>query len=1740
SGSITGSYNSSTGVLSISGNASLANYQAALRSVTYENTSDDPSTATRTISFITNDGSINSNTLTRNISVSADNDPPILQSPTTTALPYTENNGAVAILNDITVQDWDNTNLSGATVTISANFNDGEDRLRFTSSGGITGSYNSSTGVLSISGNASLANYQAALRSVTYENTSDNPSTATRTISFITNDGSINSNTLTRNISVSADNDPPILQSPTTTALPYTENDGAVTILNDITVQDWDNTNLSGATITISTNFINNQDRINFTPSGGITGSYNSSTGVLSLSGNSSLSNYQTALRSVTYENTSSHPNTTTRTISFVVNDGIINSNILTRNISLSAANDPPVIQSSITTPLNYIENDGALSILTDITVLDVDNTNLSSATITISSNFYSSEDQLDFTSSNNITGAFNPTTGILLLTGTASLANYQTVLRSVTYENISNNPNTAVRTISFVVNDLTDFSNTLSRNISLSAENDPPILQIPTTTALNYAENDGAVTIFHDITVQDVDNTYLSSATVSISANFSSGEDHLNFTSTDNITGSFNSTTGILSLSGNASLTNYQTLLRSVTYENSSSDPNTAARTISLVVNDGTLNSNNLTRDISVSAENDAPVIQSPTTTTLAYTENDGAIAILNNITVQDVDNTYLSSATVTISANFHNTEDLLSYSPAGSITGSFNSATGILSLSGFASLAFYRTVLRSVTYENSSDNPNTATRTITFVANDGSDYSNTISRNISLSAENDPPALQSPTATALSYTENDGPVTIFNNIALQDVDNTNLISATITISANFNNTEDRLSYNPTSGISGSFNTTTGILTLTGNTTLLNYQTALRSVTYENTSETPVTSPRNISFYINDGQSTSNTLIRTINISSINDDPVANDFMTSTRENQAVNIPIENFTSDADGNLDYNSLVIISPPAHGSVEINSDTHEIIYTPVNGYSGSDTFTYQICDTNDACDEGTLTITISDQAPSAIDDNFTIAEDTPHNLNVLGNDTDPQNNLDGSSLRIVSFPSHGDATITNNSNDYFINYSPALDYNGADTFIYEVCDDDGYCDLAIVTLTISALNDPPIVANDTITISEDTQATINILLNDNDAKDDGNIDISSLQITIAPDHGIAELNQAGNIIYSPDINYSGTDQLTYSIRDYGYPAPGITGSATVHIIINEKNDAPASQDDVYTIQEDTSVEFNVLANDSDSDDMIDPGSLTITSPPSHGDASVNTSNYTISYIPQENYNGPDSFTYRIADPEGLTSLANVTITITPMNDKPTAENDYALALEETAISIPVAENDTDIDDNLDIGNITIINNPDHGSATVEPGTGSISYTPDPNYYGADSFDYRICDTAGACDTATVYIEVTSGNVAPWTQSDYHSMIEDEFTDIYPAQNDTDPNNNLDLTSLSIAQEPMHGEAVVNSTNSLISYIPHKDYTGMDTIIYRICDLGQPSMCATDTIFITILPVNDAPIAQNDTAYIYDGTRETIDVMLNDTDPEMDVLSITLHPDSPELTGELTLLGELFEYTALPGYYNTTDRFIYQVCDTQGLCDTASVILILKPTDSDGDHIPDAIETLDINTDNDATPDYLDEDSDEDGISDQIEGGMTDPSVKQPTDTDNDGIPDYRDTDSDNDQIPDAEEGTDDCDQDGIPNYRDDFDDCEERLDVPDTFSPNGDGINDAFLIPGASELQNDELYIYNRWGGLVYESKDYDNTWMGKSSASLLGSEELTEGTYFYVYKPNNKRQVIKGTIYIKR
>jgi gliding motility-associated-like protein len=199
---------------------------------------------------------------------------------------------------------------------------------------------------------------------------------------------------------------------------------------------------------------------------------------------------------------------------------------------------------------------------------------------------------------------------------------------------------------------------------------------------------------------------------------------------------------------------------------------------------------------------------------------------------------------------------------------------------------------------------------------------------------------------------------------------------------------------------------------------------------------------------------------------------------------------------------------------------------------------------------------------------------------------------------------------------------------------------------------------------------------------------------------------------------------------------------------------------------------------------------------------------------------------------------------------------------------------------------------------------------------------------------------------------------------------------------------------------------------------------------------------------------------------------------------------------------------------------------------------------RDLNSDQDCILDAVEAGDANaavfpadSDSDLIPNFLDPDSDDDEIDDCEEAG-TDPN--SPVDSDGDGIPDYMDSDSDNDGVADLVEGNGDCDSDGNPNYTDFGDNCRILVDIPQGFSPNQDEINDRFVIPDLFRYPQNTLKIYNRWGVLVYEKANYDNTWNGKAENPLYGEEELPVGTYFYLLDLGLDQEPIRGYVYLNR
>ena len=674
---------------------------------------------------------------TSTITIAAVDDPPLFIG-SGGSIGYTENDPATVIDNGIALGDIETSIFHGATVQITGHYASGQDVLGFTAQSGISGSWDASTGTLTLTGDASTAGYQAALRSVTYLNNSDNPDTNTRTVTFTISDGTT-PESLHRDITITAINDAPTL-TPSGTPLAYTENDPATAVDGGIALADPDATPLNGATIQITGHYVNGQDVLGFTNQSGIIASWDASNGILTLSGNASSADYQAALRSVTYANSSDNPDTANRTVTFTINDGTGDVSAA-QTIGLTAVNDAPTLTPS-GTPLAYTENDPATAVDGGIALADPDATPLNGATIQITGHYVNGQDVLGFTNQSGIIASWDASNGILTLSGNASSADYQAALRSVTYANSSDNPDTANRTVTFTINDGTgDVSAT--QTIGITAVNDAPTLT-SSGTPLAYTENDPATVIDSGITISDPDATPLSSATVLITGHYVNGQDVLGFTTPSGVTGitaSWDASNGILTLSGNASSADYQAALRSVTYANSSDNPDTANRTVTFTINDGT-GDVSAAQTIGLTAVNDAPTL-TPSGTPLAYTENDPATAVDGGIALADPDATPLNGATIQITGHYVNGQDVLGFTNQSGIIASWDASNGILTLSGNASSADYQAALRSVTYANSSDNPDTANRTVTFTINDGTgDVSAT--QAIGITAVNDAPTWQ------------------------------------------------------------------------------------------------------------------------------------------------------------------------------------------------------------------------------------------------------------------------------------------------------------------------------------------------------------------------------------------------------------------------------------------------------------------------------------------------------------------------------------------------------------------------------------------------------------------------------------------------------------------------------------------------------------------------------------------------------------------------------------------------------------------------------------------------------------------------------------------------------------------------------------------------------------------------------------------------------------------------------------
>lgn len=666
-------------------------------------------------------------------------------------------------------------------------------------------------------------------------------------------------------------------------------------------------------------------------------------------------------------------------------------------------------------------------------------------------------------------------------------------------------------------------------------------------------------------------------------------------------------------------------------------------------------------------------------------------------------------------------------------------------------------------------------------------------------------------------------------------------------------------------------------------------------------------------------------------------------------------------------------------------------------TSADGSFSTQAFTIAVSDVNEF---DTTAISDSNAAANAVNENA--ANGTPVGISVSASDADATNNAitysldDNAGGRFAVDAATGVVTVADGS---------LLDYESATshTITARATSSDGSFSTTVFTIAVLPVNDNvPVAADDSFSVNEDgtlNVAAAGLLTNDSD----GDGDPLTAALVTGPSNGSLVLNSDGSFAYTPNADFFGTDTFTYRAND------GVNNSniATVTITVAEINDAPVANDDAAATNEDNVASGNVLTNDTDADNLDglagndDTLTATLVTGPTNGSLVLNADG-SWTYTPNANFFGSDSFTYRAVDSDGATSnVATVAIAVNEINDAPVANDDVAVTTEDTPVSGNVLTNDSDTD-NLDglIGNedtlsAVLVSGPTNGSVVLNA-DGSWTYSPNADFNGSDSFAYQALDSRGAVSNiATVSLVIGDVNDAPVNNAPGTAIGDEDASLVFSAANgnavtvsDVDVGGGL----LGVRLSATHGTLTLGSTTNLVfvlgdgnadqdmifagtpaelnaaldglTFTPDPNYNGSASIEITTRDMGNSGtggeLTDTDTIGITVRPVNDVPVATSESYSVSPSTPLAVaapGLLSNDSDIDGDPLQVVL-VTGPSFGSIVIAADGSFVYTP-QGVPFETDSFSYRVTDGQGNSNVAVVTItmsasgpiVLTPTDPD---------------------------------------------------------------------------------------------------------------------------------------------------------------------------------------------
>lgn len=431
---------------------------------------------------------------------------------------------------------------------------------------------------------------------------------------------------------------------------------------------------------------------------------------------------------------------------------------------------------------------------------------------------------------------------------------------------------------------------------------------------------------------------------------------------------------------------------------------------------------------------------------------------------------------------------------------------------------------------------------------------------------------------------------------------------------------------------------------------------------------------------------------------------------------------------------------------------------------------------------------------TNQSPIAQADQYTIEEDNVLVGNVIENDSDANAQVISLS-EVIELPKNGIIEF-DDSGDF--TYTPEIHFFGDDSFVYKITDSEGASAEANVEINISNVNDNPIISDDSLTLNSDLTLTIEpdqLLANDSDSDGDELAVLTEL-ITL-PSFGTVTVNSDGSFSYSANADFIDSDSFVYQVSD----GQGGLSEGTIFILLDVSDEFPVAQDDIYRIEEDSTlviddVIFGVLANDSDINDRTYQLADSLLELPQNGQLNFSQDG-TFTYIPNSDFFGSDQFQYQIINSAGNTAQAFVKIDVLAQVDSPVTIDDKYEVNEDEVLSILVDTGILKNDYDPDLGQIYLNTPPENGPTQGRidlQDDGSFIYTPNTNFTGVDSFSYQVYNDNDLASTSQVTLSVLSVNDDPVAVDDDYETNADGT--VLQASSVLDNDDDIDSDTLTV--------------------------------------------------------------------------------------------------------------------------------------------------------------------------------------------------------------------------------------------------------------------------------------------------------------------------------------------------------